>query len=118
MLSDWEQFLLRVRFLPPSTLRIIYFSHIDQLYKFWSKSEGVPFQALGDLTWNDPVMKNKIAISDNLILRRIDDQSFSLIGFNQLVINGILSNYSYTCSLQICYTCGRNWYNFYYIIVS
>ena len=53
------------------------------------------------------VMKNRIAISDKLLLRRIDDQSFSLIGFNQLVINGILSNYSYTCSLQICYTCGR-----------
>ena len=53
------------------------------------------------------VMKNRIAISDKLILGRIDDQSFSLIGFNQLVINRILSNYSYTCSLQICYTCGR-----------
>ena len=24
------------------------------MYNFWSKSEGVPFQALGDLTWNDP----------------------------------------------------------------
>ena len=24
------------------------------MYKFLSKSEGVPFQALGDLTWNDP----------------------------------------------------------------
>ena len=53
------------------------------------------------------VMKNRIAISDKLILRRIDDQSFSLIGFNQLVTNGILSNYSYTCSFQIFYTCGR-----------
>ena len=53
------------------------------------------------------VKKNRIAISDKLILRRIDDQSFLLIGFNQLVINGILSNYSYTCNLQICYTCVR-----------
>ena len=53
------------------------------------------------------VMKNRIAISDRLILRRIDDQSLSLIGFNQLVINRILINYSYTCGLQICYTCGR-----------
>ena len=44
------------------------------------------------------IMKNKIAILNKLILRRIDDQRFSLIGFNQLVINGILSNYSYTCS--------------------
>ena len=48
--------------------------------------------------------ENRIAISDKLILRRLDDQSFSLIGFNQLVTNGILSNYSYTCTLQICYT--------------
>ena len=24
------------------------------MYTFLSKSEGVPFQALGDLTWNDP----------------------------------------------------------------
>ena len=48
-------------------------------------------------------MKNRFAVSDKLILRRLDDQSFSLIGFNQLVINGILSNYSYTCTLQIGY---------------
>ena len=26
------------------------------MYKFLSKSEGVPFQALGDLTWNDPTV--------------------------------------------------------------
>ena len=53
------------------------------------------------------VIKTIIAISEDLILRRIDDQSFSLIGFNQLVINRILRNFSYTYSLQICYTCGR-----------
>ena len=63
--------------------------------------------AESSLVYKLVVMKNRIAISDKLILRRIDDQSFSVIGFNQLVINGILSNYSYTCNLQICYTCGR-----------
>ena len=63
--------------------------------------------AESSLVYKLVVMKNRIAISDKLILRRIDDQSFSLIGFNQLVINGILSNYSYTCSFQIFYTCGR-----------
>ena len=65
------------------------------------------YNAESSLVYKLVVMKNRIAISDKLLLRRIDDQSFSLIGFNQLVTNGILSNYSYTCSLQICYTCGR-----------
>ena len=63
--------------------------------------------AESSLVYKLVVMKYRIAISDKLLLRRIDDQSFSLIGFNQLVTNGILSNYSYTCSLQIYYTCGR-----------
>ena len=26
--------------------------------KFSSKSEGVPFQPLGDLTWNDPIARS------------------------------------------------------------
>ena len=30
--------------------------------KFSSKSEGVPFQPLGDLTWNDP---SSILLSEN-----------------------------------------------------
>ena len=63
--------------------------------------------AESSLVYKLVVIKNRIVISDKLLLSRIDHQSFSLIGFNQLVINGILSNYSYTCSLQICYTCGR-----------
>ena len=63
--------------------------------------------AESSLVYKLVVMKNRIATSDKLVLRRIDHQSFSLIGFNQLVINGILSEYCYTCSLQICYTCGR-----------
>ena len=63
--------------------------------------------AESSLVYKLVVIKKKIAISDKLILRRIDDQICSLIGFIQLVINRILSNYSYTCSLQISYTCGR-----------
>ena len=41
--------------------------------------------AESSLVYKLVVMKNKTAISDKLILRRIDDQRFSLIGFNQLV---------------------------------
>ena len=63
--------------------------------------------AESSLVYKLVVMKNRIAVSDKLILRRLDDQSFPLIGFDRLVINEILSNYSYTCTLQICYTCGR-----------
>ena len=62
--------------------------------------------AESSLVYKLVVMKNRIAVSDKVILKRLDDQNFSLIGFNHLVINGILSNYSYTCTLQICYTCG------------
>ena len=32
--------------------------------KFSSKSGGVPFQPLGDLTWNDPIIGSEIAIDD------------------------------------------------------
>ena len=53
--------------------------------------------AESSLVYKLVVMKNGIAASDKLILRRIDDQSYSLIGFNRLVINGVLSNDSYTC---------------------
>ena len=48
------------------------------------------------------VMQNKITISDNLISRRIHDQSYSLTGFNQLVIKDILDSYSYICDLAQC----------------
>ena len=35
--------------------QIFFSDHIDQMCKFSSKSGGgVPFQPLGDLTWNDP----------------------------------------------------------------
>ena len=53
------------------------------------------------------VMQNKITVSDNLISRRIHDQSYSLTGFNQLVIKDILDSYSYMCVLNQCRTCGH-----------
>ena len=52
------------------------------------------------------VMQNKITISDNLISRRIHDQSYSLTGFNQLVIKDILDSYSYIYDLAQCRTSG------------
>ena len=58
------------------------------------------------------IMQNKISVSDNLISRRIHDQSFSLTGFNQLVIKDILDSYSYMCVLDHCRTCGRTWFIF------
>ena len=92
----------------------IYRVHLKKsIARYTLRSHALPVPAVAhvyaesSLVYKLVVMKNKITILDKLILRRIDDQSFSLIGFNQLVINGILSNYSYTCSLQICYTCGR-----------
>ena len=36
------------------------------------------------------VMQNKITISDNVISRRIHDQSYLLTGFNELVIKDII----------------------------
>ena len=53
------------------------------------------------------IMQNKISVSDNLISRRIHNQSFSLTGFNQLVIKDILDSYSYMCVLDQFRTCGR-----------
>ena len=53
------------------------------------------------------VMQNKISVSDNLISRRIHDQSFSLTGFNQLVIKDILDSHIYISVLDQCRTCGR-----------
>ena len=53
------------------------------------------------------IMQNKITVSDNLISRRIHGPNYSLAGFNQLLINKMLDNYSYDCPLAICHTCGR-----------
>ena len=51
------------------------------------------------------VMQNKMNLSDNLISRRIHDANYSLVSFNQLLINEMLDNYSYECLLVICHTC-------------
>ena len=43
------------------------------------------------------VTKNKFAASDEVISCRINDQSYSLIGFNQYVIKKMVDSYSYVC---------------------
>ena len=53
------------------------------------------------------IMQNNIAVSDNLISRRIYEPNYFLAGFNQLLINKMLDNYSYDCLLVICHSCGR-----------
>ena len=53
------------------------------------------------------VIKNKFAASDEVISFRINDQSYSLIRFNQYVINKMVDSYSYVCVLNHCHTCGR-----------
>ena len=53
------------------------------------------------------VTKNKFAASDEVISCRINDQSYSLIGFNQYVIKKMVDGYSYVCVLNHCHTCGR-----------
>ena len=61
------------------------------------------------------VMQNKITISDNLISRRIHDQSCSRTGFNQLVIQDILDSYSYICDLAQCALMAVHYYFFKYL---
>ena len=53
------------------------------------------------------VIKNKFDASDEVISFRINDQSYSLIGFNQYVIKKMVDSYSYVCVLNHCHTCGR-----------
>ena len=57
------------------------------------------------------VMQNRITVSGHLISRRIHDQNYSLVGFNQLLINEtLIDSYSYECYLNYliqCHTYGR-----------
>ena len=53
-------------------------------------------------------MQNKITASDNSISRRKHDQTYPIGGFNQLLINKMLDNYSFECYLITCHTCGRS----------
>ena len=54
-------------------------------------------------------MKNKLAASykSTLILVKLDDITFSQLGFSKYVTNIMLERYSYNCFLNVCRTCGR-----------
>ena len=71
----------------------IYRVHLEKnIVPYTLRSHALPVPVVAhvyaeySLVYKLVVMKNRIAISDKLILRRIDDQSFSLISFNQLVM--------------------------------
>ena len=51
--------------------------------------------------------KNKFAASDEVMSCIINDQSYSLIGFNHYAIKKMVDSYSYVCVLNHCHTCGR-----------
>ena len=53
------------------------------------------------------VIKNKFAASDKVISFKINDQSYSLIGFNQYVIKKWLIIIVIFCVLNHCHTYGR-----------
>ena len=50
-------------------------------------------------------MKNKLAPSYEPILIKLDDFTFSQLGFSKFVTNRMLESYSYNCYLNICRTC-------------
>ena len=52
-------------------------------------------------------MKNKLAASYESILIKLDDITFSQLGFSKYVTNIMLERYSYNCFLNVCRTCGR-----------
>ena len=52
-------------------------------------------------------MKNKLATSYESILIKLDDITFSQLGFSKYVINIMLERYSYNRFLNVCRTCGR-----------
>ena len=53
-------------------------------------------------------MKNKLAASYESILIKLDDLTFSQLGFSKFVTNIMLESYSYNCYLNyVCRTCGR-----------
>ena len=52
-------------------------------------------------------MKNKLAASYGSILIKLDDITFSQLGFSKYVTNIMLERYSYNCFLNVCRTCGR-----------
>ena len=54
---------LEIRGQIKKKLDSFYLGHRDHMYAFSSKSGSKPFRALGDLTWNDPVV---MKLSDSL----------------------------------------------------
>ena len=37
----------------------------------------------------------------------MNDQNYSQVDFNQLLINKMVDNYGYECNLGLCHSCGR-----------
>ena len=52
-------------------------------------------------------MKNKLAASYESILIKLEDITFSQLGFSKYVTNIMLERYSYNCFLNVCRTCER-----------
>ena len=52
-------------------------------------------------------MKNKLAASYESILIKLDDITFSQLGFSKYVTNIMLERYSYNCFVNVCRTYGR-----------
>ena len=52
-------------------------------------------------------MKNKLAASYESILIKLDDITFSQLGFSKYVTNIMLERYSYNCFLNVYRTRGR-----------
>ena len=52
-------------------------------------------------------MKNKLAASYEFILIKLDDITFSQLGFSKFVTNIMLERYSYNCVLNVCRMGGR-----------
>ena len=52
-------------------------------------------------------MKKKLAASCESILIKLDDITFSQLGFSKFDTNIMLESYSYNCYLNVCRSCGR-----------
>ena len=52
-------------------------------------------------------MKNKIFLSEKLILQKLEEQSHTLTSFSKYVTTIMLNKYSNICIKHPCRTCGR-----------
>ena len=59
------------------------------------------------LVYKQVEMKNKLAASYESILIKLDNITFSQLGFSKFVTNIMLKRYSYNCFLNVRCTCGR-----------